>query len=87
MVPLISTSDGRPVMFFPLSCVVTVSAIKDLVEDLKRHKEDDQENNSKTLKYHNGTFIETNCKDIRVGDIIKVIGLFFAKVAQVILLI
>jgi len=72
MIPLISTSDGKPVMFFPLTTIVTVSAIKDFVEDRKRHQEDNQENNSKTLKYQNERFIETHWKDIRVGDIIKV---------------
>ena len=72
MIPLISTSDGKPVMFFPLSLIVTVSGIKDLFEDLKRHKEDDQENNSTTLKYQNETFVKTPWKELRVGDVIKV---------------
>ncbi len=74
MIPLISATDGKPVMFFPLSFIITLSAIKDLVEDLKRHKEDDQENNSTTLKYQNNQFVETYWKDLRVGDIIKVIN-------------
>ena len=60
-------------MFFPLSFVVTVSAIKDLVEDLKRHREDAQENNSKTLRYQNESFVECAWKDLRIGDIIKVL--------------
>ena len=72
MIPLISATDGKPVMFFPLSFILAVSALKDLFEDLKRHKEDDQENNSTTLKYQNDEFLVARWKDLRVGDIIKV---------------
>lgn len=38
MIPSISISDGKPVIFLPLSVVLTVSALKDLFEDLKKHK-------------------------------------------------
>ena len=73
MIPLISTSNGIPVIFLPLSFVIAVSAIKDLVEDLKRHREDDQENNEKTLRFENDSFKEACWKDLRIGDIIKVL--------------
>ena len=32
-------------MLFPLSVVILVSMIKDIFEDSKRHKQDDEENN------------------------------------------
>ena len=44
MVPYISISGGKPAMLLPLSFVITVSAIKDLYEDLKRHSSDNEEN-------------------------------------------
>lgn len=44
MVTLISLSDGKPVMFFPLTTVVVVSMIKDFLEDWKRHQSDRREN-------------------------------------------
>lgn len=40
MIPQITISGGFPAIFIPLSIVVTVSAIKDLFEDLKRKKSD-----------------------------------------------
>lgn len=40
MIPQITVSGGFPVIFIPLSFVVTVSAIKDIYEDLKRKKSD-----------------------------------------------
>ena len=59
-------------MFVPLSFIITVSAIKDLFEDWKRHQEDNTENNKKTLKYIGGKFVEVRWQSLRVGDIIKV---------------
>jgi phospholipid-transporting ATPase len=45
MIPVISISGGSPVMLMPLSLVIFVSMVKDVFEDLKRHKSDDNENN------------------------------------------
>ena len=45
----ISISSGKPVILFPLLFVILMSAIKDLIEDIKRKKADDLENNSKVL--------------------------------------
>lgn len=45
----ISISRGKPVILFPLLFVILMSAIKDLIEDIKRKKADDLENNSKVL--------------------------------------
>lgn len=53
--------------------VCAVSAIKDLFEDIKRHKADDQENNRKTLVLDTktGQFESKPWKEIRVGNIVK----------------
>lgn len=40
MIHEISISDDKPVIYLPLSVVVAVSAMKDLFEDMKRHKSD-----------------------------------------------
>ena len=40
MIPLITNSGGFPVIYVPLSIVVSVSAIKDFFEDLKRKRSD-----------------------------------------------
>lgn len=36
----ISISDGKPVMLLPFSVIMGVSACKELLEDLKRHRQD-----------------------------------------------
>ena len=49
-IPIISVSDGIPNMLFPLTVVIIFSAIKDLLEDLKRKQSDKDENNCFTRK-------------------------------------
>lgn len=51
--PPVTTTDGRPTVYLPLSFIVMVSMIKDFFEDFKRyytiilnrHRADDEENN------------------------------------------
>lgn len=59
-------------IYGPLAVILVISAIKDLVEDLKRRNDDRRENFSKTLKLTNNGFEQCNWKDLQVGDIIKV---------------
>jgi len=49
--------------------VVTVSAVKDIFEDLKRHKSDNIENTRKVLRLDKKTkeFVEESWKNLRVG--------------------
>ncbi len=49
IVPPISITGGQPAILLPLMFVVAVSAIKDLFEDIKRHRADAQENHRKAL--------------------------------------
>lgn len=48
MIKPISESGGKPAMLVPLTFVVLVSMIKDIFEDIKRHRTDNLENNRKT---------------------------------------
>jgi len=43
-IPLISITGGKPIMLIPLTFVISVSMIKDISEDYKRHKSDRKEN-------------------------------------------
>ena len=45
--PPITDSPGYPGLLPPLTFVVSLSMLKDLYEDIKRHKSDNRENNSK----------------------------------------
>ena len=44
MIPVISISGGKPAMLAPLLVVITLTMIKDIYEDLKRHRSDRHEN-------------------------------------------
>ena len=61
-------------MAMPLTIVVLISMLKDLYEDIMRHKDDTKENNSKAIRIVSETGNEevTLWHDIRVGDLIKV---------------
>ncbi len=56
-------------MLLPLSFVIAVSMIKDIFEDYKRHKSDDNEN-FQTVEVYNSTtnsFSKELWKNLRVG--------------------
>ena len=74
MIPIISISNGKPVMLLPLMFVIGVSMIKDIFEDHKRHKSDELENTRKALVYNKITkeFEKVAWKNIKVGQIVKV---------------
>ena len=66
----ISTSGGVPVTLFPLSFILFISALKDLFEDLKRHKSDHEENNHRCQVLRDSEFKDTIWENLSVGDII-----------------
>lgn len=70
----ISYSGGQPVILLPLFFVVSINGIKDIFEDLKRKRSDDNENNRKCKVYNRikKTFIDTKWSDIKLGDVIRV---------------
>lgn len=72
MIDEISTSGGVPVIFFPLIIILIVSGVKDLFEDLKRKRSDNQENNREILFLEHGEFKPIVWEKIRVGNIVKI---------------
>ena len=56
----------------PLAVVLLVSAIKEAVEDVKRHNSDKDLNRSKAEVLQGGEFQERKWYQIRVGDIVRV---------------
>lgn len=75
MIPIISISGGKPVMLMPLAFVIIVSMIKDIFEDYKRHKSDNQENYKQVLVYDPLTkeFVKQHWRSLKVGQIVKVL--------------
>lgn len=67
---------GRFTTLVPLICILGVSAVKELFEDLKRHKADRKVNESE-IYVLNKTTLEWDLKrwqDVRVGDVVKCIS-------------
>uniref|UniRef100_A0A803MXJ7 Phospholipid-transporting ATPase n=1 Tax=Chenopodium quinoa TaxID=63459 RepID=A0A803MXJ7_CHEQI len=57
----------------PLVVVVTVTMVKELIEDFKRRKQDNEVNNRKTKVHRgNGNFEDSKWMNLRVGDVVKV---------------
>lgn len=56
--------------------VLIVSAVKDIFEDMKRHKSDNVENNRPVLKIdrRSGNFTESHWKHLRVGEVVKIVS-------------
>jgi phospholipid-transporting ATPase len=70
----ISTTNGNPDMFPPLALIIIISAVKDLVEDIKRHNSDREENIKKVevIDLKNGKISKRTWASLRVGDVVKV---------------
>lgn len=72
MVKEISVSNGQPVTLFPLIFIVIVSMIKDLAEDWKRKRSDNEENSKSVKVVKDGRLKTVKWESLRVGDVIKV---------------
>jgi len=70
----ISVTNGNPDMFPPLILIILISAIKDMVEDIKRHRSDREENLKKVeiVDMNSGRTVKRTWASVRVGDVIKV---------------
>ncbi|XP_028376804.1 phospholipid-transporting ATPase FetA-like [Phyllostomus discolor] len=55
----------------PLIVVLSITAVKDAMDDLKKHRNDDHVNNRSVLVLMNGRMEEKKWMNIQVGDIIK----------------
>lgn len=74
LIPAISITFGFPTISFPLSIFTILTMLKDGFEDLKRHKSDDTENNSKTEIWDDlqQNWLKTTWKSLKVGNIVKI---------------
>uniref|UniRef100_A0AAG5DM45 Phospholipid-transporting ATPase n=1 Tax=Anopheles atroparvus TaxID=41427 RepID=A0AAG5DM45_ANOAO len=63
---------GRYTTLVPLMFILTVSAIKEIVEDIKRHRADDEINHREIEVLQNGQWIRIKWQELAVGDIVKV---------------
>lgn len=69
---------GRYTTAVPLLLILSISALKEIIEDFKRHRQDDEVNNREVLVLRNGIWTKVRWMDVLVGDLVKVIsGQFF----------
>ncbi|KRY36509.1 putative phospholipid-transporting ATPase IA [Trichinella spiralis] len=69
---------GRYTTAVPLLCILSVSAIKEIIEDWKRHNADRKVNRSKVLVLRFGRWVDELWENVNVGDLVKIVdGQFF----------
>ncbi|XP_030599115.1 phospholipid-transporting ATPase IC isoform X1 [Archocentrus centrarchus] len=71
IIPEISTLPWYTTLI-PLVIVLGITAIKDLVDDLARHRMDREINNRKCDVLLNGRFQEAKWREIQVGDVVRI---------------
>ncbi len=54
--------------------VLLVTAVKEALEDFRRHRADDVTNKNRVKVLRNNAFVQVAWADVRVGDIVKVTG-------------
>ncbi|XP_030237938.1 probable phospholipid-transporting ATPase IA isoform X6 [Drosophila navojoa] len=64
---------GRYTTLVPLVFILSVSAIKEIIEDVKRHRADNEINHRLIERLENGTWTTVRWSELTVGDIIKVV--------------
>ncbi|XP_048480918.1 probable phospholipid-transporting ATPase IA isoform X3 [Plutella xylostella] len=65
---------GRWTTLTPLILILTVSALKEILEDYKRHVADDETNVRKVEVLKGGAWEPTQWRHLRVGDVVKVLN-------------
>lgn len=75
-IPIISNTDGYPTTLIPLTFVVVVNAIFQILEDLNRHKADREANSSQCLRWNNqiNSFELVLWSQVNVGDFVKILS-------------
>ncbi|XP_076039881.1 ATPase phospholipid transporting 8A1 isoform X2 [Oratosquilla oratoria] len=63
---------GRYTTLVPLICILVVSAIKEIAEDIKRHRADDEINKREIEVLREGQWQWVKWRNLQVGDIVKV---------------
>ena len=64
---------GRYVTIVPLFFILTLIAIKEIIEDIKRHNGDRKVNNTKVpVLSQEGKWVNRQWREVKVGDIIRV---------------
>ena len=73
-IPWISNTSGIPTYLLPLSVVVAINAVFQILEDIKRHRADTEANSSETETFNRASsqFQSTKWSEVVVGDFIRI---------------
>uniref|UniRef100_T1K886 Phospholipid-transporting ATPase n=1 Tax=Tetranychus urticae TaxID=32264 RepID=T1K886_TETUR len=71
LIPLISSLTWLTTAV-PLIVVLAVTAIKDAIDDIQRHRSDNQVNNRNSKVLRNGKLVDERWHKVQVGDIIRI---------------
>ena len=71
MIPIIS-QDSVPTVLLSLACVISVSVVKDLIENMKAWRRDSAENNTIVRSLTQGAFGQVQSSSLQVGSVVKV---------------
>ncbi|KAK6645447.1 hypothetical protein RUM43_001724 [Polyplax serrata] len=63
---------GRYTTLIPLVFILAVSAVKEIIEDCKRHRADRETNHRKVAVLRDGSWTDVKWTNVVVGDIVKV---------------
>jgi phospholipid-translocating P-type ATPase (flippase) len=76
LVAIVQSSPVSPLTpvtsIFPLVLVISLTAVKDLYEDIRRRREDQEANRKPVSVLREDEFVTTTCESLVVGDIVKV---------------
>lgn len=75
MIKAISPTDQYPLIYVPLAFVLSLNALRDFIEELKRRQKDYEINHRQARRVVDiGSIHQIDQKDLRVGDLIKVLN-------------
>jgi len=63
---------GRYVTIVPLFLILTITAVKEMIEDIKRHNADRKVNHTKVKVLQNNRWVKKRWMEVCVGDILRV---------------
>ncbi|GMF15241.1 unnamed protein product [Phytophthora lilii] len=77
LLPQVTSSNGVPTMVVPLMFIIVVSAVRDVMEDVQRHRADADQNRARVRSFtfvngKAGGFHSTTCDELKVGELIRI---------------
>jgi phospholipid-transporting ATPase len=77
LLPQVTSSNGVPTMVVPLMFIIVVSGVRDVLEDVQRHRADAEQNKAQVQKLvfsgeQTSKFQPGTCAELKVGELVRV---------------